>query len=102
MSYERKDIPALINVFAAAREVLLGKTTMHYLCHALEALLIKGFSPTNVVMAKKLVNEAIGYHVSLAGYYHYKNPYPRTAEGERNIRIQWCDQIIRDLREYAK
>lgn len=102
MRYERKDIPKLIAVFEVAREVLIAKTTMHYLCHALDAALGYGHSAHAIQTAKALVNEAIGYRVSIAGYYRYDERYPTTSRGERRLRIRWCEKIIRDLKEYAK
>lgn len=102
MSYERKDIPALIELFSAARHVLVEKTTANFLCHAISSLNNKGFSAIDIHKAKELVREALNYHVALGGFYNYDSRWPCSCTKQRNMRIDWCDKIIRDLQEYAK
>lgn len=100
MSYTRDDIPAMIAVFKAAKKNLSNNPPTKFLCHALART---GHSPSVVLRAKRLVSDAIDQFSTLGSYYDYdRSVYPCSGKREIALRIQWCDKIIRDLKEYAK
>lgn len=99
MSYERKDIPALISAFRSVKKRIANRECTYFLCHALEKI-----ESTVRQNAIALVQESLHGSYSLASWIR------RTQDPEfdfnsfdcRLLRIRWCAKIIRDLKEYAK
>jgi hypothetical protein len=100
MSYERKDIPALIALFKAAKVRLMRGRGAAFLCRVIEEI----ESPVQW-KASGLVRDAIYGYYTLETWARETNGnylHAETSASLRQIRIQWCDKIIADLREYAK
>lgn len=95
MSYQRKDIPELIEAFKRAKAHLRKDSVPVFVCHSLD----KTGAPE---MARELVRECLGSCFTLGDYYNHSPQFPSSDEGKRKVRIRWCDKIIRDLKEYAK
>ncbi len=100
MSYERKDIPALIVEFQKAkRDISKSEGVDYFLCNALG----RSDADEASTKARELVREAISGHFTLQDWFLTQGrPMFLDNSGSSRLRIRWCDKIIRDLKKYAK
>jgi hypothetical protein len=101
MSYERKDIPVLIDLFKAVKErVQASEGSGYFLCHAIDKVNSLGAGE-----ARGLVREALEGYFTLSTWISQtqgEDFAPISNSESKKLRIRWCDKIIADLKEYAK
>ena len=111
MSYERKQIPAMIEVFEDAKAYLWDGVRGDY--HDVEEEFVccciyrvsdtmEDSSPANCAL--DLVTSALGMHVTLNDWLESKGrteKVTRNSEVMQSLRLKWIDKIIADLKEYA-
>jgi hypothetical protein len=101
MSYERKDIPALISLFKSVKKrVQASDGSGYFICHAIDK--VNSFVASE---ARSLVRDALEGNFTLSGWItstHGEEFAPIDNRESKHLRLRWCDKIIADLKEYAK